>query len=185
MGRHTRRAQKKYAQAARRGPGRGQGRDIPRSATPAPASLPAGNAVPVQRREALPEQWPALPEESRPVRLGVPVQANSRGNDQGDRVAFSITDADGRQKTWSFSGVDRVGRALCRLILSCGLVVALIIVPAIAILAHNSMLDKVICGLGGVLMAGLVGIGAWARRWLEGRSRNRRDKTSAADAGRG
>jgi len=118
------------------------------------------------------------------VGLRVPVQASSQENDQGDRVQLSVTDADGRQQTWSFTGVDRASRALCRPILSCGLVVALIVVPVIAILVQSSMLNKAICGLVGVVVAGLVGIGARAKRWLEGRPRNRRGKTAAA-AGRG
>lgn len=101
-------------------------------------------------------------------------------------MQFSITtDADGLQKTWSFSGVKLLTKALCRPILCCGLVVALIAVPAIAILAHSSMLDKAICGLGGIVLAALVGIGARAKHWLEGRSRNRRDKAPPADAGGG
>lgn len=182
MGRHARRAQKKDARASIRDPVRGQGRDIP---PPASASLPTGNAGPVQRREALPGQLPALPKEDQPVRLPAPVLASSRGNDQRDQVQLSITDADGRQTTWAFIGVERLAKALRSLILSCGIVVALIVVPAIAILAHTSMLDKVICSVGGVLVGGLIGIGTWAKRWLAGRSRRRSDKASAADAGHG
>jgi hypothetical protein len=185
MGRHARRAQRTDTQAAGRDSGRGPGQDVPRSASPASASLPAGNASPAQRREVLQEQWPALREETQPVRLGAPIWASSREGNQSDRVEFSITDADGRKKTWSFDGIKQVGGVLCGSILSCGLVVALIVVALIAVLAHSGMLDKVICGLGGVVVAGLVAIGARAKQWLKGRSRDRRDKASAADAGRG
>lgn len=142
--------------------------------------------MPAQLREERQEQWPALPEECRPAILRLPVQARPGGNDQSDRVEFSIiTDSDGRYRTWSFYGVDRASRAISRPILSCGLVVALIVVAAIAVLAHTSMLDKVICGMGGVVVAGLVAIGARAKQWLKGRSHDRRDKASSADASRG
>lgn len=100
-------------------------------------------------------------------------------------MQFSITDADGRQTTWAFTGVGRVSKELCRVILSCGLVVALIVGPVILVLAHNSVRDKVVSALGGLVVAVLLGIGAKARRWLRGRSRKRLDKAPAGDADRG
>jgi hypothetical protein len=115
----------------------------------------------------------------------VPAQAPSWENDHNDRVQFSITDADGREKTWSFSGVDRTSRALCRLILSCGLVVALIVVPAAGILAVSSVRDKVICGLASAVVGGFVWIGARAKHRLKNWRQIRRNKASAVDAGRG
>jgi hypothetical protein len=115
----------------------------------------------------------------------VPAQAPSWENDRNDRVQFSITDADGREKTWSFSGVDRTSRALCRLILSCGLVVALIVVPVACILAVSSVRDKVICGLASAVVGGFVWIGARAKHRLKSWWQIRRNKASAVDAGRG
>lgn len=185
MGRHARKAQKRDAQAAGSGQDRGQGRAPARPAPPASASLPAGNAVPVQRQEALPEHWSALPEESRSVRLRVPAQARSWENDQNDRVQFSITDADGRQRTWSFSGVDRASRALCRPILSCGVIVVLIVIAIVGILAHSSMQEKVICGLGSAVVAGFVWAGTQVKLWLKRRWGKRRGKASGGDVARG
>jgi hypothetical protein len=115
----------------------------------------------------------------------VPAQAHSWENGENDRVRFSITDADGYQKTWELSGVDRASRALCRPILSCGLVVALIVVPIVAILAHGAMLDRVICGVAGLVVAGLVGLGAQVKRKLGSRRRQRRSRALAGDADRG
>jgi hypothetical protein len=115
----------------------------------------------------------------------VPAQAPSCEDDLNDRVQFSITDADGRKKTWSFSGVDRASRALCRPILSCGLVVALIVVSIAGVLAISSVRDKVICGLASAVVAGCVWIGARAKHRLKSWRQVRRNKASAVDAGRG
>lgn len=178
MGRHERKAHQGDAQAARRNRRHGQGRAVPPPTPTASASLPVGNAVPAQRQESLPEQGLSGPPR-------VPVQAHSRENDLNDRVQFSVTDVDGSAKTWSFSGVDRASRALCRPILSCGVVVALIVVPIVCVLAHSSLQEKVICGLGSAVVGGFVWIGTQVKGWLSDWRQKRRDKASAGDAGRG
>jgi hypothetical protein len=141
--------------------------------------------VPAQRQEALPERRQALPEQGQSGTLRVPVQAHSWEKKLNDRVQFSITDADGSEKTWSLSGVDRASRALCRPILSCGVVVALIVVPIVCVVAHGSLQEKIICGLGSAVVGGFVWIGTQAKRWLKDWRQKRRDKVSADDAGRG
>jgi hypothetical protein len=133
----------------------------------------------------MPERRPALPEESQSRRPRVPAQAPSWENDAEDLVELSFTDGEGRKRTWSFRGVDRASRALCRPILSCGLVVALILVAAVCILAHSSTQEKVICGLGSAVVTGLVWIGSQAKRWAKSRWQERRDKVPAKDEGRG
>jgi hypothetical protein len=184
MGRNSRRTRKRDSQAARRN--RGQGRAVPRPRPAASASLPTGNAVPVPREETLPERGSALPEDGQSGILRVPAQAPSWENDQDDCVQFSIiTDVDGRKKTWSFSGVDRASKALCRPILSCGLVVAFIVVPIACVLALSSVRDRVICGLASAVVGGFVWIGARAKRRLKTWLQRRRHKASAVDAGRG
>jgi hypothetical protein len=111
MGRHARGAQNRDAQAPRRDLGRSQGQAVSRPAPDTSASLPVGNSVPVQRQEALPERSPTLPEEGRSGGLRVSPQARSGEHGENDRVQFSVTDADGREKVWALSGVDRASRA--------------------------------------------------------------------------
>jgi hypothetical protein len=187
MGRHARRARKRDAQTASGDPGRGQGRAVSPPAPAASAALPAGNAVPAQRQEARPEQWSPLPGEGQPVRLRVPAQAHWREKDQDDRAQLSIyTDADGRQKTYSVSGIDRASKALCRPILSCGLVVALIVVPIACIAAQGPTQGKLIWGsLMSLVTAGFVWAGAQAKRRLNHWRQKRRDKAPADGAGHG
>jgi hypothetical protein len=170
---------KRDSSAARRS--RAQGQAVPRP-KPASASPPVRNAVPAPRQEALPERRPALPEDQS-GRPQVPAQAASRGNNADDLVELSFTDGDGRKKTWSFKGVDRASKALCRPILSCGLVVASIVVPIACVLAHTSMRDKVLCGLGSVVVSGGVWLGSQVKRWLKDRWRKHHDKAPTDDAG--
>jgi hypothetical protein len=133
----------------------------------------------------MPERGPAPPEDGQSGIPRVPAQAPSWENDRDDRVQFSITDADGREKTWSFSGVDRASRALCRPILSCGLVVALVVVPVACILALSSARDKVICALASAVVGGFVWLGARVKHRLKSWRQIRRNKASGVDAGRG
>ncbi len=107
-------------------------------------------------------------------------------------MEFSIIDANGRQKIWSFSGVDRAIKALNRSILSCGLAVALTIgslAAVIYVLAQHSTQEKVIYGLVSAAATGGVWIGSKAKRWLKGQvkrqRRKRRGKAVADHAGRG
>jgi hypothetical protein len=207
----ARRTRQKRSSVARPRRGRVHGQ-APRPASGASTSPPNGNAVPAAtpasgagpdvplNGSAVPSPVPPEQPSARPGQAAVP-QLNSPAsaeegqqsagqprqlpvkNDRADELVVSHVDAQGHTESWAVAGLGHVCRELCRVVLSFGLVVALIIVAVFCIVAHDSMLDKVLCGLGGTAVGGVVWLFTRAGRWLKrkaaGRLRKHRDKASA------
>jgi hypothetical protein len=93
-------------------------------------------------------------------------------------VQLRSTDVDGREKSWSVTGLDQVSNALCRLILCCGLAS----IPIACILVHSSIQDKVICSLLGPVVGALVWIVSQARQRLKQQREQGNDQTPTDDA---
>jgi hypothetical protein len=176
MAGNPRRTRKHDTRAPRRDRSRGQGRAVSRQAPLASASPLTGNAVPVPRKEARPEQRPTPWQENQPVRQPTPAQEPpSRVKPD---VQLRSTDVDGREKSWSVTGLDQVSNALCRIILCCGLAC----IPIACVLVHSSIQDKVICGLLGPVVGAFVWIVSQARQRLKQQRDQGNDQTPTDDA---
>jgi hypothetical protein len=150
MAGNLRRTRKNDAQATRRNRGRSQGRTVSRQAPAASASPLTGNAVPVPRKEARPEQRPTSPAENQSARQRRPAQGPpSRPKPD---VQIRLTGADGQEKSLSLTGLGQVSNALCPIILCFGLAC----LPIACILVHISIQDKVICGVLSPVVGALV-----------------------------
>lgn len=182
MARGTRQNHGKRAQARQPNRSQNQGKAVSRQPPPVSTYPSVGNAVPAPKAEELPRLASAAPENDNPGRRQKPVQGMAGRNDLTDCVQFRIKkSSDGLEKTYSLSGYNGVSKAICRLIPGCGVTAALIFVAIACVALHSSTLDKVICGLGGTGVGGLLWIGYRVRIWLDERPRKRRDKTVLPD----
>jgi hypothetical protein len=175
MAGNPRRTRKNDTQATRRNRSPGQGRAGSRQAPIASASTLTGNAVPVPRKETRPEQRPIPSEENQSARQPTPAQEPpSRAKPD---VQLRSTDVDGREKSWSVTGLDQVSNALCRVILCCGFAS----IPIACVLVHSSIQDKVICALLGPVVGALIWIVSQARQRLKQQQEQGNEQTPTDD----
>jgi hypothetical protein len=179
MAGNTRRTCKNDTQATRRNRSRGQGRAVSRQVLIASTSPLTGNAVPVPGGEARPEQGPTPSKKNQPARQRTPTQEPP--NSAKPDVQLRLTDGDGRETTWSLTGLAEVSYALCPMILCVGLAC----LPIACILTHVSIQDKVICSVLGPVVGALVWIVSQARQRLKQQRDRSNDQTPTDDTGPG